>query len=550
MKVTMAQLNFTVGDISGNFEKIKRVIKAHQADSELIVFSELAITGYYPRDLLLNESLIESQNQVLDQICQLTEQGNAGVVIGAVENNPNSGKPFYNTLFLISDGNIQYRYRKQLLPTYGVFSEARHFQAGNQPGLYRWRNQRLGFLICEDAWIDEEKPLYQFDPIDALVGENLDLVVSVNASPSHIGKLDDRQKIVRRVAQQCNAPFIYVNQVGGIDDVIFDGGSMVADEKGQTLAMAPCFIEDCLTVNTQSKTPVKLISYSRLGYMAEQLKLGIKDYLNKTGFSQVVIGSSGGIDSALTIALASWALGPENVIAVTMPSQYSSSGSIDDSQALCDNLGIVLHSIPIKMTFEQFVADYKNAFGNNPSPLAQENLQARIRGTLLMTYSNTTNALVLSTGNKSELAVGYCTLYGDMNGGLAVLGDVYKTDVFALSRYINEEVFQREMIPEAIITKPPSAELAPDQLDSDALPDYESLDALLRLYLESDLLSEAQKKIDLMVASKVNKGEQKRIRMLVDRNEYKRNQGAPVIRVNPRAFGSDRQVPITARLLQ
>jgi len=548
MKIVMAQHNYTVGDIAGNLEKILGAIHYYANTADLIVFSELCITGYYPKDLLGRESLITEQDKALTTIQEATKAIAGGVIIGAVERNAFAGKPFFNALLLIENGQILYRYHKQLLPTYGVFDEARHFQPGTKPGVFEFRGWRLGFLVCEDAWEDPDNPLYLSDPVAQLENINLDAVISINASPCNVGKHKQRYALVREIAQRCQASTLYVNQVGGIDDLVFDGGSIAYNRAGICVGHAPLYEEGDQLVDLDAPLSVDVVLPDSITMIAEQLKLGLQDYCRKTGFRRVVIGCSGGIDSAVTLAIAAWALGAENVIAITMPSQYSSAGSVDDSIALCDNLGVKLATAPIGPAFDLLRQSYEEAFGEESSPLAQENLQARIRGLLLMAYSNSKGTLVLSSGNKSELAVGYCTLYGDMSGGLSLLGDVYKLQVYALARYLNNRVFKRKVIPNAIIEKAPSAELAPDQKDSDVLPPYNQLDSILKIYLEADLLAEDELEGLQRLADKVAPEEVKRIHALVDRNEYKRKQAAPVIRVNRRAFGVDRQIPITARM--
>ena len=455
----------------------------------------------------------------------------------------------HNALLFIENGQIIYRYYKQLLPVYSVFNEARHFQPGTQPGLFEWKCKHLGFLICEDGWEDHENPLYQRDPVAQLENNELDLVISINASPCNIRKHQARYDVIKSIAQRCQADTVYVNQVGAIDGLVFDGGSTLFKANGECVIIAPFYQETVFNVDTEQLPQEKPITFPRsIALIAEQLKLGLKDYCAKCGFKQVVVGSSGGIDSAVTLAIAAWALGPENVIAITMPSEYSSEGSVDDSQSLCDRLGIQLLHAPIGETFNTELVAYEKAFGEPASPLAQENLQARIRGQRLMTYSNSTGAMVVSTGNKTEMSVGYCTLYGDMAGGVSLLGDVYKLQVYALATYLNEVVFEKEAIPVEIIDKAPSAELAPDQKDTDSLPPYDQLDAILKLFLEDDLIDvEEKNRLDKIVSDIPNEIIIK-VKKMVDRNEYKRRQAAPVIRVNRRAFGVDRQIPITAKL--
>lgn len=547
MNIVVAQLNYIVGDFVGNTSKIIEVIQQHGQSADLIVFSELCVSGYYPKDLLHRSGFLEAQDSALQKIVQETEGAKAGVVLGYARHNPFGGKPFLNSLSLIENGQIVFTYDKQLLPTYGVFDEARHFEAGTTPGTFVWRGQRLGFLLCEDAWENSAQPLYKRDPVALLETSELDLVLSINASPYNVYKHQTRRELVASIAKRCNAPMVYVNQVGGMDELVFDGNSLIYDEKGNCYFDGARFEENVEAIDLETATRLDIHPQDEYQMICNQLVTGLKDYCYKTGFKKVVIGSSGGIDSAVTIALAVLALGPENVVAVTMPSKYSSAGSVDDSQDLCDALKVELVHAPIKSTFDAEVTAYTEAFGEPPSGLAQENLQARIRGQRLMTYSNSSGAMVVSTGNKTEMSVGYCTLYGDMAGGVSLLADLYKLQVYGLARFLNKSVFGMEAIPQAIIDKEPSAELAPDQVDSDALPPYDQLDAYLHLLLERDLLTESEVKAHTETANKMSKEDKDKVKWLLDRNEYKRRQAAPVIRINRRSFGADRQIPLTTK---
>jgi len=547
VKVVTAQLNYTIGDFKSNTDKILSTIEKHGDTADIIVFSELCVTGYYPKDLMLRRGFIEKQNRAIAKIRKATLTKKAALVIGTVQTNPFHGKDFLNSLEFIEKGETRYHYHKQLLPTYGVFDEARHFEAGTLPGTFLWGDKRLGFLICEDAWEDLENPLYKRDPVAALANNELDIVISINASPYSIYKRQTRHELASNIAQRCKAPVVYVNQVGAIDELVFDGNSLVYNKEGTCTFDGKLFVEEVAFHELGTDKHDMLRSLDPMDIVCRQLLTGLKDYCDKSGFKQVVIGSSGGIDSAVTIALAALAMGPENVTAVTMPSKYSSAGSVDDSSALCEALGVDLIQAPIKSTFDAEVKAYTEAFGQAPSPLAQENLQARIRGQRLMTFSNSTGAMVVSTGNKTEMSVGYCTLYGDMAGGVSLLADLYKLQVYALAKYLNEHVFKKEAIPQVIIDKEPSAELAPDQKDSDALPPYDQLDAYLQILLEHDLLEEEELEKHTQTASKMSGEEKTKIRYLLDKNEYKRRQAAPVIRINRRSFGADRQIPLTAR---
>nr|MBX2857681.1 NAD+ synthase [Cellvibrionaceae bacterium] len=491
MNIVTAQLNYTIGDFEANSNKILAVIAKYGDTADIIVFSELCISGYYPKDLLLRPEFLGQQNQHLAKIRAATQTTPCAVVIGTVQKNPFQGKPFLNTLEFIEQGETRFHYHKQLLPTYGVFDEARHFEPGNLPGVFLWQGKRLGFLICEDAWQNPNNTFhnYQRDPVAALEHNKLDLIISINASPSSLNQWQARHNLAAATARRCAAPMVYVNQVGAIDELVFDGHSMVYNARGDCVFEADLFVEQVTLHQLQAQLQPQPISQrDTLEIIYRQLLTGLRDYCEKSGFTQVVIGCSGGIDSAVTVAIAALAMGADNVLGVTMPSQYSSLGSIDDSVALCDALGVKLINSPIKQTFETELQTYRKAFGEDPSPLAQENLQARIRGQRLMTYSNSSGAMVVSTGNKTELSVGYCTLYGDMAGGVSLLADLYKQQVYALAEYLNRDVFKRELIPRAIIEKQPSAELAPEQKDSDSLPPYPQLDAFLQLLLEGDLL--------------------------------------------------------------
>ena len=546
MKVLMAQLNYQIADIDGNTQKILSVMEQHGADVDLIVFTELCITGYYPKDLLYQRSLISAQNAALDRIKQATRDLNAAVIIGYVEPNNGYGKPYFNSLGLFENGQQLVTANKQLLPVYNIFDEARHFEPGDQTGVFQFRGSKIGFLICEDGWEDSADPMYKSNPVQDLEEQGVDTIISINASPGNIGKQAQRYDLIKQTAQRCNANLVYVNQVGGIDDIVFDGASIAVNAQGQTLAQSRFYEEDLSVVDLTSKNIIETKIQNKMAVIAQQVKLGLLDYCKKTGFNSVVIGSSGGIDSAVTIALAVWALGAENVVAITMPSPFSSEGSWSDSEELCENLGIPLINAPIRDQFKLDCDEFEKRFGEKPSGLTQENMQARTRARILMGYSNNFGNLVLSTGNKSEISVGYCTLYGDMGGGLSLIGDIYKMEVYALARYLNEQVFDRKGIPEPIIDKEPSAELSPDQKDSDSLPPYPVLDAILHYYIEEDYLTDAEKKAYEKTLLNIDQSIVTKVRKMVSRAEYKRQQAAPVIRVHHRAFGVGRQIPLTA----
>jgi NAD+ synthetase len=548
MKLLMAQLNYQIADIEGNTQKILSVLEQYGDQVDLIVFTELCITGYYPKDLLYQGSLIQAQNKAIDLVKSATESLSAAVVLGYVERNEGTGKPYFNALGLYEKGQQIASFNKQLLPVYNIFDEARHFEPGNQTGVLEFRGSKLGFLICEDGWEDSAHPMYKSNPVKDLEAEGVDTIISINASPGNIGKQEQRYTLIKHTAQRCNANVIYVNQVGGMDDIVFDGGSIAINAKGETLAQSKFYEESLTLVDLNNAIVMDTKIQSKMEVIAQQLRVGLLDYCNKTGFDSIVVGSSGGIDSAVTLALAVWALGPDKVMAITMPSPFSSEGSWTDSEVLCENLGITLINAPIREQFQLDCEEFEKRFGERPSGLTQENMQARTRARILMAYSNNFGNLVLSTGNKSEISVGYCTLYGDMGGGLSLIGDLYKMEVYALARYLNEQVFNGKGIPEPIIDKEPSAELSPDQKDSDSLPPYPVLDAILHRYIEEDYLTDTEKESYEKRLSKIDQATIDKVRKMVSRAEYKRQQAAPVIRVHHRAFGIGRQIPLTSKV--
>lgn len=553
LKIACAQLNPTVGDFEGNAAAIISAMK--RANADMVVFTELALCGYYPGDLLEEESFLLRTENALNVVLEASREVPALVsVIGTVRRNTGPGKPLFNALLAIRDGEIVAEYYKQLLPTYGIFDERRHFEPGPQAAcILDVGGYQVGFLICEDGWNNEGRD-YAVNPFAALRERAPDLVVSINASPSNIGKREQRHTLFRAAAERNNLPIVYVNQVGGQDQLVFDGASFaVSPTQGVAFEMER-FVEDFKVLLFEAGrflSPATLEAMPVAEFARRQIVLGLRDYARRCGFKKAVVGSSGGIDSALTLALAVEALGAENVIAITMPSAFSSEGSVSDSVTLCRNLGIELHTHPILDLVNQYGAGFASAFAQPLQGLTLENLQARVRGTILMAYSNASGALLLTTGNKSEISVGYCTLYGDTNGGLGLIGDLYKTEVYALSRHINEAA-GREIIPEPVLTKPPSAELAPGQQDTDSLPPYEVLDEILKWHIEGSRLpwAEAQLAKQFVEALEGEAGGAaliKRILGMVARNEYKRRQAPPIIRVRSRAFGSGRQMPIAAK---
>lgn len=562
LKIAIAQLNPTVGDIDGNSGAIIAAMRqAAQQGADLAVFAELALCGYYPGDLLEEPTFGERMAAGLDHVLEAS-RGLPGLVavLGAVRANDGPGKPLFNALLAIREGVIVAEYYKQLLPTYGVFDDRRHFEPGPEGAcVLQVGAHRVGFLVCEDGWNQEGRD-YKVNPFTALREARPDLVVSINASPSDIGKRELRHALFRSASQHNALPIVYVNQVGGQDQLVYDGASFAVSPSQGIVFEAQRFAADFQVIGFaqgrfSAADGFALEAPDAAGLPAaefarRQIVLGLRDYARRCGFTKVVVGCSGGIDSALTLALAVDALGPDKVIAVTMPSALSSAGSVSDSVALCRNLGITLYTHPILELVEQYGAGFASAFDQPMQGLPLENLQARVRGTILMAYSNTSGALLLTTGNKSEISVGYCTLYGDTNGGLGLIGDLYKTEVFALSRHLNQRA-GRELIPAAVLSKPPSAELAPGQLDTDSLPAYEVLDEILKWHIEGRRLplaeaALAQRFVEDLQATPGGAALVLRIHRMVARNEYKRRQAPPIIRVRSRAFGSGRQLPIAA----
>lgn len=554
MKIAIGQLNYKIGDFAGNYAKIEQAVLDKKSKVELVAFTELCLSGYFPRDLILNDKFMQTQDVYFDKVKKLSKSAKTPIMIGYLERNPEEkGKRFYNSLAVFSKGEQIFNYRKQLLPTYNIFDEKRYFEEGSsdQPMVFNLNGHRVGVLICEDGW-DDSAPtkMYNASPVKALKAQNPEFVISINASPSNINKAEDRLEVFSKaVSEILKVPFAYVNQVGGNDQIVFDGASFIMNSKGILSGHLEFFAEQVSVVEMDNLEYISQHKISKFPAANElfykQTIMGLRDYISKCGFKSVVVGSSGGIDSALTIALAVDALGAENVKAITMPSHYSSSGSVDDSVILCNNLGVKLYTRPIGRDFDVTVEEFKKSFGEDPKKITIENIQSRIRGRILMEYSNNTGAMVLSTGNKSELSVGYCTLYGDTNGGLNLIGDLYKMQVYALSRYYNE-LHGLPLIPVAIIEKEPSAELFPGQVDTDSLPPYPVLDAILRLYIENDHLDEAERLGELALLQGIREEVIDKVVRLVHNSEFKRHQAPPIIRVQYRAFGVGRQIPIVA----
>jgi NAD+ synthetase len=563
LTLTIAQLNYTVGDIEGNARKmIAAAQQAARDGSELVVFSELALTGYYPGDLLDEPLFLARVDEGLATLQQASrELPGLHWVVGAPLPHDGPGKRLQNALVVLRAGEIVLRYAKQLLPNYNVFDEQRHFEPGPDVArVLRIGATQVGLMICEDGWNDAGLD-YAVNPFMRLADAAPDLVVSINASPSELGKRERRHQVFGDACRRHGFPLLFVNQIGGQDQIVFDGASFALEpERGVTFE-AQRFVEDVTTLrfdhgrfsarDGSALPPVDAKGLPTMAFYQAQIILGLRDYARRCGFTQAVVGSSGGIDSALTLALAVEALGAANIVAITMPSDYSSAGSVDDSVLLCHQLGVPLATHPIKALVANYSAQFEASFGTALQGLPLENLQARIRGTVLMAYSNTFGHLLLTTGNKSEISVGYCTLYGDTNGGLGPIGDLYKTEVFALARHVNETA-GRELIPQAILDKAPSAELAPGQRDTDSLPPYPVLDEILKLLIEGRRLArpEYDAASDFVAHLRTQSdGEAlvQRVRSMIARNEYKRRQAPPIIRVRPRAFGIGRRMPIAAK---
>ena len=543
MKIALGQINPTVGDFSGNANKIIEFSRrARDAGAGLILFPELSVCGYPPRDLVERPTFVAKNRESVDRIAAETK--GIAVICGLVTPaHAETGKSVMNSAALLQDGKLAFLQSKMLLPTYDVFDEMRNFAPARHQELFDFCGNRMALTICEDAWNDKHfwnKRLYGFDPVEALVRAGGNFVLNISASPFWLGKRELRRDMLATIARTDKVPVVMVNQVGGNDSLLFDGSSVVLNREGKIIAQGKSFEEDIIYFDSTTLT----------GEMHEQIEgeeasafaalvLGTRDYVRKCGFQKVIIALSGGIDSALTAAIAADAMGPENVLGVGMPGPYSSQGSIDDARALAQNLGIRFELLPITEICKSYQHTLKDIFAGRKEDVTEENIQARARGSLLMAVSNKFNAIVLSTGNKSEIAVGYCTLYGDMVGGLAVISDVPKTLVYRISRYVNS---RRRVIPEATLEKPPSAELRPNQKDSDSLPPYEVLDAILEDYVEDMHYAEQIAKdrgIDLALSHRVMR--------MVDRAEYKRQEAAPGIKISAKAFGFGRRFPIAAK---
>ena len=541
MKIGFAQINPTVGDLKGNFEKIAAAYdRLVAAGAELVLTPELAITGYPPQDLVFKSRFVPQNLEILDQL-QARLRG-AALLVGYVERNQERGKPFYNAAALLQSGAPIQKTFKSLLPTYDVFDEDRYFEPGCNSKPLLLGGKKIGVTICEDIWTEHylPRPLYDVEPVRALVEQGAEIILNLSASPFGLTKPAIRREMVSALARAHSRAIFYCNAVGGNDQLVFDGNSFAVNASGELIAQLPGFATTEHIVETESAAPIEFAEPERVANLSAALSLGVRDYLAKCGFKSAVLGLSGGIDSAVVAAIAVDALGPENVVGVSMPSPFSSQGSIDDALALAKNLGIKCHQIPIGNAFAAFKAQFSEVFAGRPEDTTEENMQARLRGMTLMALSNKFGHIVLSTGNKSELAVGYCTIYGDMAGGLAVISDVPKTMVYELARWMNRE---REIVPVSTIEKPPSAELKPDQKDQDTLPPYDILDEILRLYVEENLSARD------IVAHGFDEKTVRWVQRRVDINEYKREQAAPGLKVTSRAFGVGRRMPIAQRYI-
>ena len=542
LRIGLAQINATVGDMCGNGEIMARMIRSAKSQSvDFLVFPELCVCGYPPEDLLHKPKFMSDNQSALQALLGETE----GLTVIAGYAQGEQGECF-NAAAVLSDGKIQQVYQKGLLPNYGVFDEKRYFAPGQTPVIIESKGHRVAVTICEDIWDLDWQDAFWDGQNDAI-----DLIVNLSASPFHAGKDKERQQVLARCARHFKCPVAYCNLVGGQDELVFDGRSMIVSEQGDVVAQAKEFQEDLCVVDLERQkdafkiTPVSPSALcseplDEIGEVYQALVLGTRDYIHKNGFSKVVLGLSGGIDSALVAAIAAEALGNDNVVAITMPSRFNTDETRGDAETLAENFGIEFHTVPIADTLDAFSKTLALTDGWDENGLAYENLQARIRGTILMSYSNQFGWLVLTTGNKSETAVGYSTLYGDTAGGFAVIKDVPKTLVYKLCEYINGRA-GAEVIPRTIITRPPSAELRDNQKDSDSLPDYDLLDAILKNYVELDH-SAAQ-----LIEAGYPEDQVRRVIGLVDRNEYKRRQNPPGVKITPRAFGRDRRMPITNR---
>ncbi len=542
MKFALAQINPTVGDLEGNVEKIRRaIVNAEQARADCVLFPEMAVSGYPCRDLLDKPEFIKANSSMVQEVIEQT-RGPAVLLGHFDESSRGAGKRLVNCATLFENGKVLARHEKILLPAYDVFDELRYFQPGDAPAVVTLNGLRIGITICEDIWNVPgfyDRDCYARHPVKELTTAGIDCLVNLSASPYRKGRGKRRLELGRSIVKETGTPFLLVNQVGGNDDLLFDGHSFALDSDGTVLAQSPGFKEDLLLVDTaQPSGEIAHWADDSNEEIFKALTLGVRDYLHKCGYKGAVIGLSGGIDSSVVAVLAAHALGAENVFGISMPSGYTADASKQDASTLAHNLRIKFETIPILPLFDQYKETLRPLFGNEPEDVTEENIQARIRGNLLMAVSNKRGSMVLSTGNKSEMSVGYCTLYGDMAGGLSVLADVLKTRVYQLARWINRDT---EVIPQRVLDRPPTAELRPDQTDQDSLPPYDVLDAILEGYVEQDLSQ------DEIVSLGFDTELVHAITAKVDNNEYKRNQSAPGLKISGKAFGSGRRIPIAQR---
>ncbi len=546
MKVAIAQVNPIVGDISGNLALLVRVLKeVANKGTELVVFPELFITGYPPRDLLERGWFIERGEEAMKAVAEISAGYDLGILLGAVvRSQRRSGRGLYNSAVGFYRGKEVFRQAKRLLPFYDVFDETRYFDPGEEVNLWYFNGERIGVSICEDGWngpeFAQKKYRYEVDPIKEQEQLGATVFINIAASPFWMGKPGLRHKLFTGHSQRYQKPFIFVNQVGAQDELIFDGNSFVVNREGKISEKLDGFAESVKVVNIADLSSTAHIETDEIRDVYQALILGVKDYFRKCGFSQAVLGLSGGIDSAVVACIAVAALGKDNVLGVMMPSEFTAPASVEDAKLLAQNLGIKLLTIPINQLFQSYLQILEPVWGDKNWDETEENIQSRIRGNILMAIANKLNCLVLATGNKSELAVGYCTLYGDLSGALAVIGDVPKTMVYEIARYINRE---RKILPHSVFNKPPSAELRPNQKDTDSLPSYETLDEILKLYIEDGLSP------DEVVSQGYDRDVVNWVVRQIAKMEYKRRQSPPVLRVTSKAFGSGRRLPIAARYI-
>jgi len=546
MRIALLQLNFTVGDIEGNALKIidaVRTVKEQNVD--LCITSELAIMGYPPRDLLLNRTFVNKSQEKITHVASVLTECPPVLVGVATPNHSGQGRPLFNSAVLLRDGKVEAVFYKSLLPTYDVFDEDRYFEPSPELGILNLNGKRIGVTICEDIWNDKtfwSAKRYVNDPVEEIVNQGIDFIVNISASPFIIGKQRIREAMLGNMAKKYQMPVLYVNQVGGNDDLVFDGRSCAFDPNGRLITRGKPFLDDIVLVDTKSLSGVIAADdFTPESEVWNALVCGTRDYIRKCGFRKALLGLSGGIDSSLTAVIAVEAIGKENVIGVLMPSPYSSRGSVDDSLNLAQSLGIKTLTLPINFLMETFDKTLESAFTGYGQDITEENIQSRVRGNLLMALSNKYGALLLTTGNKSELAVGYCTIYGDMSGGLAVIADVPKTMVYRLSNWVNRT--KGSIIPPAVIDKAPTAELRPNQKDQDTLPPYDILDEILHRHIE------LHKSAEEIIEDGFDETTVLKVLSLVGKAEFKRKQAAPGIKVTDRAFGTGWRMPIACKRL-